>query len=201
MPAKVETVAVRDGGMNCYLVENTDTREVLVVDPGAEAERIIAAIGARKLVAVLLTHAHYDHIGAVDALCERYDVPLYMHEGDLPKLTDTDANVGALFGFAVTVHAKPLFVTDQQTLKLAHLKVTVLYTPGHSKGSVCYLLPDGAGILTGDTLFDHGYGRTDFPDGSFPALAQSLRRLMRLSPRMPAYPGHGSSTMVGKDEA
>ena len=200
MAIHVETVAVDGGGMNCYLVENTSTRELVVVDPGSDKDAIIAAIGGRKPVAVLLTHAHFDHIGAVDAVCGQYGVPLYMHEGDAPKLTDPVANVGASFGQSVTVRTKPSFIAEGQALTLGHMKLAVLHTPGHSKGSCCYLLPDNTGLLCGDTLFSHGYGRTDFPDGDFGELTNSLRRLMRLHPRMVAYPGHGETTLVGRDE-
>ena len=201
MAIQVETVAVDGGAMNCYLVENTATRELIVVDPGMRADEIIAAINGRKPVAVLLTHAHYDHIGAVDAICRQYGSPLYMHEGDAAKLTDPEANVGAYFGRRVTAETKPTFVAEGQTLTLAHMRLQVLHTPGHSKGCCCYLLPENAGLLCGDTLFDHGYGRTDFADGDFAELTQSLRRLMRLHPRMIAYPGHGGATHVGRNEA
>ncbi|MEG0901974.1 MAG: MBL fold metallo-hydrolase, partial [Clostridia bacterium] len=99
MPAlSVETVIVGEMQVNCYLVENKEKQELLIVDPGAEGERIIAAVGKRKPVAVLLTHAHFDHIGAVDAVCGRFGIPLYVHAEDADKLSDPAKNVSDAFG-------------------------------------------------------------------------------------------------------
>lgn len=199
MSILVETLRVGEYAMNCYLVENTDTRGVVLVDPGADAPRIRVALAGRTPVAVLLTHGHYDHIGAVDAICDAYRIPLYIHPGDIPKLTDPHLNVGDEFAHDTTVHTAPTPVADNQTLVLAGMPITVLHTPGHSKGSVCYLLPDNAGLLCGDTLFDGGYGRYDFVDGDFGELKNSLRRILYMHPRMVAYPGHGGTTFAGRD--
>ncbi len=201
MPVRVETLHVGDFSMNCYLVENTESRRLVIVDPGADAPRIFAAVGGRKPEAVLLTHGHYDHIGAVDAVCARYGIPLYMHPADAPKLTDPVQNVSDAFGCDVRVSTAPLPVADNQVLSLAGMKITVLHTPGHSKGGVCYLLPENAGLLCGDTLFDGSYGRYDFADGDFSELKNSLRRILYLRPRMVAYPGHGPTTFAGRDGA
>jgi len=196
---RVETLHVGEYMMNCYLVENTDTREVVLVDPGADGRRIIADVGSRKPVAVLLTHGHYDHIGAVDEVCAHYGIPFYIHIADIPKLTDPALSVGAEFGYDTRVATAPTPVADNQTLLLGGMRITVLHTPGHSKGSVCYLLPDNSGLLCGDTLFDGGYGRYDFADGDFGELKNSLRRILYMHPRMKAYPGHGSATFAGRD--
>lgn len=205
MPS-VETVKVGPYRMNCYLVTNEATGEALIVDPGAEPEKIAAALGARVPAAVLLTHAHYDHFGAADALCERYGIPLYVHEADAPKLTDPATNASTLepdpTGVVVRVRTRPTLIAGEDAaLTLAGISLRALHTPGHSSGSVCYLLPDGAGLLCGDTLFDGGYGRTDLPTGSFHELKESLRKLFHLHPRMPAYPGHEGMTHTGRDEA
>lgn len=196
---RVERLAVGEIQVNCYIVENTQTGECLIVDPGAEGAKIIAAVGDRKPAAALLTHAHWDHIGAVDEVCGHYGIPLYVHEGDIPKLTSSDANVATAFGRRVCVHTAPTALHGGETLTLAGVPVQVLHTPGHSAGCVCYLLPEGQGILTGDTLFAHGYGRTDFADGSFVQLKESLRMLFHLTPEMTAYPGHEALGTVGRD--
>ncbi|MCI6041145.1 MAG: MBL fold metallo-hydrolase, partial [Clostridiales bacterium] len=94
---------------------------------------------------------------------------------------------------------RPIALRGGETLSLAGMEIRVLHTPGHSAGSVCYLLPDGQGVLTGDTLFAHGYGRTDFADGSFHELKESLRALFHLTPRQVAYPGHEEAGTVGRD--
>lgn len=195
----VKCLPVGDFQENCYLVVNTGTRECLIVDPGAEGERIIQAAQAYRPAAVLLTHAHWDHIGAVDAVCGHFGIPLYVHEADAPKLTDSTKNVARQFGYDVTVSTRPLMLRGGETLSLAGMDIRVLHTPGHSAGSVCYLLPQGQGVLTGDTLFAHGYGRTDFADGSFHALKESLRALFHLTPRQIAYPGHEKAGTVGRD--
>lgn len=198
---EIEIVCVHVGTLevNCYLVTNAETNECLIVDAGADAARIISAVGERKPVALLLTHAHFDHIGAVDAVCAHYDIPLYVHRADAAKLSDADANMAAYFGRSVTVQTKPVLAEGGDVLTLAGIPLTVLHTPGHSTGSVCYLLPGGQGVLTGDTLFAHGYGRTDFPDGSFSQLRASLRMLFHLTPRQKAYPGHGESGWTGRE--
>lgn len=195
----VKCLTVGDFQVNCYLVVNAETRECLIVDPGEEGERIIRAAQEYKPAAVLLTHAHWDHIGAVDAVCGHFGIPLYVHEADAPKLTDSTKNVARQFGYDVTVSTRPLMLRGGETLSLAGMDIRVLHTPGHSAGSVCYLLPDAQGVLTGDTLFAHGYGRTDFADGSFHELKESLRALFHLSPRQIAYPGHEEAGTVGRD--
>ncbi len=196
---KVECLPVGEMGVNCYLVEDAQTRQCLLVDPGDEAERILSWVGERKVCAVLLTHGHFDHIGAVDEVCGALQIPLYIHSGDAPKLTDPYANVGGLFGIELTVKTPAITLEDGDIIDCAGFPVEVLHTPGHSEGSVCYLLPGEAGVLTGDTVFAHGYGRTDFPDGSFQKLVASFRRLMKLSPKRTAWPGHDAPGMVGRD--
>ncbi|HPJ03667.1 MAG TPA: MBL fold metallo-hydrolase [Candidatus Limiplasma sp.] len=200
MKVNVETIHV--GGeykTNCYLLENTETKELILIDPGSQAELILEAIGERTPVAVLITHGHFDHFSAVDEICGRYDIPMYIHALDAPKLTDARMNESITFGFHVTVKTKPNILADGQTITLGGVAFTVLHTPGHSKGGVCYLLPENQGIFCGDTLFLGGYGRFDFGDGNFSELKQSLRKLINLHPKMIAYPGHGETTFAGKD--
>mgnify|MGYP000941961001 CR=1 FL=1 len=189
---------------NCYVVSD-ETREAVIIDCGAffpeEKAAICSYMAENKLVLrhLLCTHGHFDHIGAVDAVCEKYGVPVYIHEADAPKLTDPEANTGCRFGHPVTVRTQPRLLHDDEELNLAGIGLKVLHTPGHSKGSVCYLLEEGQGILTGDTLFKGGYGRYDFADGSFHELKESLRTLFHLTPQMTAWPGHGEATVAGRD--
>lgn len=194
----VERLVMGELAVNCYIVENTETRECFIVDPGADAQRIIQRVGDRRACAVLLTHGHYDHIGAVDEVCAHFGIPAYIHAGDAAKLGDAMGNVSAVFGEPVTQNTVPV-VIEEGALTLAGIEMQVLSTPGHSNGSICCILPEGQGILTGDTLFAHGYGRTDFADGDFGKLHQSLRRLFRLTPKMIAYPGHDVPGVVGRD--
>jgi hydroxyacylglutathione hydrolase len=199
MNINVETVPVgSDYATNCYLAENAETRELVIVDPGLDADAIIRAVGDRIPVAALVTHGHFDHFSAADEVCARFHIPLYIHELDAPKLFDAVKNESRTFGFNVTISTKPVAVADGQVLVLGGMEIAVLHTPGHSKGGASYLLPDNQGIFCGDTLFYQGYGRHDFGDGNFPDLKQSLRRLMNLHPRIIAYPGHGQTTFTGK---
>lgn len=194
----VERLIVGELAVNCYLVENTESHECFIVDPGADAQRIMDAVGERRACAVLLTHGHYDHIGALDEICAHYQIPAYIHSGDAAKLADPMGNVSAVFGDPVSQSTVPVAV-EEGMLTLADIEMQVLSTPGHSNGSICCILPDAQGILTGDTFFAHGYGRTDFADGDFAKMHQSLRRLFRLTPRMIAYPGHDVTGILGRD--
>lgn len=195
----VERLVVGELAVNCYIVENAETHECLIVDPGAEAQCIIRQVGERKPCAVILTHGHYDHIGALDAVCTHFGIPAYIHAGDAAKLGDAMANVSAVFGQPLTQVTVPQTIEEEGVLTLAGIDLQILHTPGHSNGCICCILPEGQGILTGDTLFAHGYGRTDFADGDFGKLHQSLRRLFRLTPKMTAYPGHDVPGIVGRD--
>lgn len=172
----------------CYLVGRADRDDRVIIDPGGEPERILRALGDKKPAAVLLTHGHFDHIGAVDALrkvCPR----ILIHELDLPLLTDPELNASAgIWVRPLRVSAPAETVREGQELSPAGLRIQVLHTPGHTPGSVCYRIGDC--LFTGDTLFTHGWGRTDLPGGNDGQMIASLRRLIPLSRSLRVFPGH-----------
>ena len=191
----IKTLTVGELSTNCYLVYLEGRSDAVVIDPGAEPEKIKAALCGRKAAAVLLTHGHFDHTGALAAF---EGTPVYMHPADLIMLSDAEWSGGASFGAApAPAAAQPLFVQEGARLSLAGLDITVMHLPGHTKGSVGYLIGDA--LFSGDTLFHRGYGRTDLPGGDFRELRSSLRRLMHLEKDYSVYPGHGAATTISSE--
>ena len=175
----------------CYIVSREDGDECIVIDPGAEAERIRKAAGEKRIAAILLTHGHFDHIGAVQALWDAAEQKprIIIHQLDAPMLRDPVLNAGmGLLRRAVTAPEATDTVKEGDALELAGLAVKVLHTPGHTPGSSCYEI--GGELFTGDTLFEYGWGRTDLPGGSEEQMEASLNRLMPLARSMPIHPGH-----------
>ena len=172
----------------CYILSAENSSECIVIDPGAEADRIRQAIGGKRIAAILLTHGHFDHIGAVRPLMEE-GTRLIIHTMDAPLLGNPTLNAGLpLLRMQVTAPPPTDRVKEGDELELAGLKVKVLHTPGHTRGSACYQI-EGE-LFTGDTLFDTGWGRTDLPGGSDEMMMDSLNRLVPLARTMPIHPGH-----------
>ena len=185
---RIQELTVGPIGTCCYLLFPEAGDACLVIDPGDEARRIREAAGTRRIAAILLTHGHFDHIGAVRDLMAP-GTELLIHPLDRPMLSDGALNAGqSLLGRSVTAPEPTHLVREGEELTLAGLKVRVLHTPGHTPGGVCYDI-EGC-LFTGDTLFHHGWGRTDLPGGDEHALFASLRRLLPLSQTHPIYPGH-----------
>ena len=175
---------------NCYMLTLPGREDAILIDPGSEPESIRAELGAKKVAAILLTHGHWDHTGA---LKDFPDVPIYIHELDAPMLSVSRFSAG---GFHRELEERPAptdFVTEGQILKIAGLTLQVIHTPGHTPGGVCYIA--GSDIFTGDTIFDGDYGRTDLPGGSMQQMRQSLRRLLAMQ-GLYAHPGHGASFFI-----
>lgn len=187
----VETLSVGDLQTNCYIVSLPERKDALVIDPAAEPERIRAALGEREVAAVLLTHGHFDHTGALSAFAGR---PIYMHPADERMLTDPHWSVGDQFGDTAPRPAATHFVQEGSRLHLAGVDISVLHLPGHTLGGVAYRM--GENLFTGDTLFCRAYGRVDHPGGDFSALRASLRRLLKMEENLRVYPGHGRRTTL-----
>lgn len=171
-----------------------------VVDPGADAERIIAAAEAEgaKIEWVLLTHAHFDHIGAAAAL-QREGAQIVLHRDDV-KLIKSFQNLSVLAGVKVEHFTPDVTVAGGETLDVAGVSVKVIHTPGHTAGSVCYVAGDV--IFSGDTLFALSYGRTDFPTGSFAQLKNSVvNKLFALEGDYKVLPGHEGPTTLDYERA
>ncbi|MGI5893434.1 MAG: MBL fold metallo-hydrolase [Candidatus Merdivicinus sp.] len=176
-------------GTNCYLV-SSESGNTAMIDPGAQAEKIISALTEKNLTPkmILLTHGHFDHIGAVEELRKRYQIPVYIHAEDAEMLSDSAKNGGmGLMGQHVTASYDHL-VEDGDGIPLDELNFFVIHTPGHTKGSVCYMVDNV--LLTGDTLFCQSIGRTDLYGGSYPEICQSLKKLADLEGDYRICPGH-----------
>ena len=192
---KIKTVPVGLLGANCYLLYNTDTREAVAVDTGGDYCRIKRQLDldGMKLKAVLLTHAHFDHCNAAGEF-KRDGAKIYLHAAD-KILLETDYNMSSLTGEPFRSFVPDVFVHDGDVINECGMTFRVLYTPGHTVGSVCYVV--GNNIFSGDTLFFMGAGRTDLPTGDAHALERSLKNLLSLDGDYNVYPGHGEFTSLG----
>ncbi|HEX6261522.1 MAG TPA: MBL fold metallo-hydrolase [Actinomycetota bacterium] len=185
---------------NCWAVSADGSEETVVVDPGFQPEQVRDMVerAGRRIVAVLATHGHADHIASVPAVCGP-DIPLYIHEADELALTDQGA-WGA--GMPVPDRYRPeevRTVKDGDVLEFAGFRIRVRHTPGHTPGSVCYVT-DGF-LFSGDLVFRDTIGRHDFPNSSSRDMFESLRWFLTLRDDLDVYPGHGPQTTVGRERA
>lgn len=184
---------------NVYLFFSASSRKCFVIDPGAEAERIIAGIEKEKLLpqAVILTHGHADHVGAVAALLSHFHLPLWLHEADEKEMrSQVNREFAAMFGIELPPAASRLLAAGD-ILTLGDASLQVIHSPGHSPGSI---LLYGQGLLfTGDTLFKDDVGRTDLPGGDGLQLQDSLDKIKKFPASTVILPGHGAASILEQE--
>ena len=200
---QIECITLGSAMENCYLVSN-DQGETVIFDPGAEANRIIDRIERLNLKpqAICLTHAHFDHIGAVDAVRDRYEIDLYGPSLEGAWLTDPRLNLSAFLPGVQPITQRPLDCLWQTVgpQRLGNFHFTINHLPGHSPGHLIYVFQEAGFVIAGDTLFEHSIGRTDLPGGDSRTLLKGIRdHLLALPDTTVIYPGHGPATTVGEE--
>ena len=204
MALEVEMLTVGPVAENCFLFRREGSDRLLVVDPGEEEERILAAIEASgaKVEAILITHCHFDHIGAVAPLAKATEAPVYCPEIEVPVLADIMSFVPwEGFGPFESYEADEV-VRGGERLELAGLELEVIFTPGHSPGHVTYAVPGEGALFSGDVLFQGSVGRVDLPGGDGPTLLASIAQLLESFPdETTVHPGHMGLTTLGAERA
>ncbi len=183
---------------NCYLV-HAGQGEGIIIDPGADAEKIAACVTDAGVVvkAMLLTHGHFDHIGAAETLRERYNVPCHLHQAD-HKLVRSVNFYRLIFESTDPIEVPQVAaLPTPNPLTLAGLSIEAIHTPGHTRGGVCYRIGDD--LFSGDTFHRGRVGRVDLPGGNAEQLAASLHALGALPPDVRVHPGHGEPTTIGSE--
>lgn len=197
-----EVIKVGILGTNCYVIYNKNSKKGCVVDPGGEADKIMAFINANniELEAIYLTHGHFDHILVADVLKDKTGADIAVFEEDAQLMESKDTNCGYMVSLDISVRAdKKLY--DGEKVSFAGCQAVVINTPGHTKGSCCYYLEDAKVLFSGDTLFFESYGRTDLPSGSMSDMVHSLKEILFELPQdVTAYPGHGAFTSIGYEK-
>ena len=187
---------------NCYFLKNKETGEALIVDPADSPKRIFQKVedmGA-KPVGILLTHGHFDHIMAVQAVKAEYQIPVYACRQEEEMLREPSINMTVHYGQGCSI-VPDVFLEDLDVIRLAGFSVQMIHTPGHTKGSCCYYLKDEGVLFSGDTVFYGSVGRTDFPGGSTAEIVRSLHKLVDSLPEeTEVFPGHDASTTIGYEK-
>ena len=187
----VKTIPAGMLSANCYLMYDETTKDALVLDPGGDEELIIRNIENLKLniKAVLLTHGHMDHVGALKAIADKYKVMTYINKLDTELMKKGTSVYGSFPDIDVT------FIEDKEIINIANLQVQCIWTPGHTPGGMCFLVEDS--LFSGDTLFQGSIGRTDFEGGDYDTIIRSIvNQLMILEDNVIVYPGHGPATTI-----
>ncbi len=176
---EIERIVVGGLDNNCYILKSEETG--IIVDPGDEAQKILNAVGELEIMVILATHRHFDHITALREVKEALNTRAAIHELDWVS------------GFDDKIY-------DGQVIEFGHDKLGVIHTPGHTRGSCCFLIKDV--LISGDTLFPNGPGNTSFPGGDEDTILCSIReKLMVLPDETMVYPGHGPKTTIGKERS
>jgi hydroxyacylglutathione hydrolase len=200
----VRTFTVGPVAENCFVARVEGSERAVVIDPGEEPERILKAIEELdvQVDAILVTHCHFDHIGAVAPVARETGAPVYCPEIEVPVLADIMSfvpwpGIGPYEGYDADEK-----VSGGERLALAGVDIDVLFTPGHSPGHVTYAIPDHGALFSGDVLFKGSVGRTDLPGGDWPTLLESIRALVDgYGPETTVYPGHMGITTLGDERA
>lgn len=200
---KVIAMPVGQLAANCYIVYCENTRKAVVIDPGADGQSILNRIQYEGLEVghILLTHGHFDHIGAVKFLKEQLGASVAIHSGDAQALTDAARNLSAFMGEHLVQVPPDVLLQEGDIIAVGGIAMKVLHTPGHSEGSVCFVVDSPVKMaFTGDTLFQGSIGRSDFPGGSYEQLISSIRdKLLTLDDDYTIYPGHGPKSTIGAE--
>ena len=194
----IKTIVVGMLETNCYIVGDDSSKDVFIIDPGADFKKIknIIDTDGLKPKAIINTHGHGDHIGAN----ARFDLPLWIHRLDAGFLEDPSKNLSITFGRQMIPYSADRCLEDGDILKIGRYSLKVIHTPGHTPGGIC-LQGDGV-VFTGDTLFCGGIGRTDFQYGSEEDIIRSIKeKLLVLDDKYVVYPGHGPSSTIGREKS
>lgn len=198
----LRSVEVGSVAENCYVVGDETSKECLIIDPGAEAPRIIEMVestGCRP-VKIINTHGHPDHVGAVTKIQRQYHLQFWMHEADVPVLSALPSFAAYMGEPDAEIPTVDHFLADGDVIPCGVLTLNVLHTPGHTAGGVCFLIASEKTILVGDTLFAGSIGRTDLPGGDHQQLLDSIhRQLLPLGDDLVCYSGHGPKTTIGRE--
>lgn len=185
---------------NCYIVSN-DSKNAIIIDPGCDEKSIVNFIKDNNLIAIAIinTHAHYDHIGAISRLKNEFSIPFFLHSKDDRLLKSANLYAKLFEGIGLIKIPDVDYYFDHIDIQdhLMDFSLTVLYTPGHTWGSVCFHIEDC--LFTGDTLLNGKIGRVDLPGGDGPSLNKSLTIISKLPHQTKIYPGHGNPSTIGHE--
>jgi glyoxylase-like metal-dependent hydrolase (beta-lactamase superfamily II) len=203
-PVRVRRLTLGPLDTNCWVVSDDSGGPAVVIDPADRADLILEEVGGREIGCVILTHRHFDHIGAVRDVLEASGAPLAIHADDALGVTTSEGTGGATWGFTQTAPTPDVVLVAGDRIDAGELQFEVLHTPGHTPGGICLFAADprdgSPHVFTGDTLFAGSVGRTDFEGGDASALARSIaRELAPLSPETIVHPGHGPDTTVARE--
>ena len=199
---KIERFQVGELWTNCYVVSNGQN-DAIVVDPGGPMKEVISYIerNGLRVARIMLTHGHGDHIMGLGEIRTPASGGVCVHAEDAGCLVSASKNLSALMGHASEFKAADSLISDGDFIQIGSMKIEVIHTPGHTRGSCCFHITEGpdALLISGDTLFARSVGRTDLPGGDETALIESLKKLESLPDSLPVYPGHGPSTALGDE--
>lgn len=195
---KIKTVIVGMLQTNCYILDDEQSGKCAVIDPGAHAERIIKELSGKKVEYILLTHGHFDHILAAAQIQRETGAKLLIHKADEHMLSERYVKASGALKSINDVATVDGYLEEGMTIELGALKINVLNTPGHTKGS-CILICNDI-IFSGDTLFYESWGRTDFEGGSDTEMVASFKRLATIDGDYTVLPGHGESTTLSHEK-
>jgi len=196
----IKTLSLGELGTNCYIVSKN--KEALIIDPGGEANRINHYLNQENIrpIAILLTHAHFDHIGAVDQLREKYHTPVYLHSAEKDWLMDPKLNSSSYFPLGEIIVKPADHFFEIGKMSLGEFNFDVLHTPGHSPGGVSFVFNELTTVISGDCLFQGGIGRTDLVGGDQLTLIQSIKKLYQLPDKYSVLSGHGPETTIAYEK-